>query len=96
MTTTTSTSPEIPKAVDPLKGTRYSLAPVMLKKIDQRNKLMNTDNNGKMVASTMVGDDLIKKINIGVNTELVKGDVVKENYLKLLDLKKLRVCYKKY
>ena len=74
--TSIGTSPEIPRAVDPLKGTRYTLAPIIMKKIDQRNKLINTDNNGKTAASTMVGDDLIKKINMGVNTELVKGDVV--------------------
>ena len=37
---------------------------------------MNTDYNGKTVASTMVGDDLVKKINKGVNTMLVKENVV--------------------
>lgn len=57
---------------------RYSLAPVIEQKniIDKRNKLMNTDANEKTMASTMVGDDLIKKISRGVNTELIKENVV--------------------
>jgi hypothetical protein len=56
---------------------RYSLAPVIEQKhIDRRNKLMNTDANEKTMASTMVGDDLIKKISRGVNTELIKENVV--------------------
>jgi hypothetical protein len=74
-------------AVDPLKGTRYSLAPITIKKVDTRSKQMNTDYNGKTVASTMVGDDLVKKINKGVNTMLVKENVVNNKFLTPIKLK---------
>ena len=45
-------------------------------KNDTRNKLIMTENNGRVMASTMVGEDLIKKVNKGVNTELIKENVV--------------------
>ncbi len=48
---------------------------------------MNTDYNGKTVASTMVGDDLVKKINKGVNTMLVKENVVNSKFLTPIKLK---------
>jgi hypothetical protein len=69
------------KIVDPLKGQRVKIKPTPVK----RDKAISTGNKPYHVASgTMIDKDLIKKVSTGVNTDLVKENVVNISKKKIM------------
>ena len=61
------------KIVNPLNGQRAKIKPAPVK----RDKAISTGNKPYHVTNgTMIDKDLIKKVSTGVNTDLVKENVV--------------------